>query len=150
MTTLNVSELTDKLLAGLLELEQSGDIVITHPSPHVLAELLGTTLIHSWAAEFLDEPPSEIVIEGTLNSAAKYLKEYFGIDESLSRQTVDNFLRGFRGWKSLREVAELVSHQGTEEIALGAYYCVHQKRGEYYSADYLDWRKEYYAHNRQR
>lgn len=147
---MNVSELTDKLLAGLLELEQSGDIVITHPTPHVLAELLGTNLIQSWAAEFLDEPPSEVVIEGALNSTAKYFKENFDIDESSSRQTVDNFLRSFLGWKSLREVAELVSHQGTEEIALGAYFCTHLKRGVYYSMDYIEWRKEYYAHNRKR
>ena len=150
MTILNLSALTDQLLAGLLELEQSGAIVITHPMPQVLADGLAAKLMQQWAAEFLDEPPCEIVIEATRNAAAHYLAGKFGFDAAASRQTVDRFLDSFRSWKSLREIAELLTHQGTQEIALGAYYCIHLQRGEYYSGDYIEWRKEYWGNERQR
>ncbi|MCY1215663.1 hypothetical protein D3C87_960610 [compost metagenome] len=133
-----------KLLSELQQLEQSGDLVIAHHAPSMLADRLCDAIVRQWANEFLDEPPPEAVIESSLRSSERHLCERFGLDETGARIVARAFIDRLAATRTLREVAELITHQGAQEIADGAYFCVHLDKGEYYSWSYLDWRSGRY------
>ena len=139
---MNKNEISDELLKGLTELEESGDIVITHTNPELLAKKLSSAIVEKWAFEFLDTPPDVVVIDEYSNTSKQYLCQTFDLSEKEAGASIVDFIDLLSSSRSLREVADLVSHQGYQEIAFGAYYCSHLKRGEYYSSGYLDWRKE--------
>ncbi|BEP53033.1 hypothetical protein GmRootV118_02770 [Variovorax sp. V118] len=134
-----------KLLSELQQLEQSGDLVIAHHAPSMLADRLSDAIVQQWASEFFEEPPPEVVIEMSLRSSARQLTEHFGMDEASACSVARGFMDRLASTRTLREVAELVTHQGAQEIADGAYFCVHLDKGEYYSPGYLDWRKARYS-----
>jgi len=147
---LNTTELTNNLLTGLLELEQSGDLVITHPAPLALADLLCSRILQQWANEFLNEPPFEVVIANEIKLSSRHLAATFNIEEAAATSTVEKFVQSFLATRTPKEVAELLTHQGPQEIALGSFYCIQLKRGLYYSSDYIDWRMAHYASQRNR
>ncbi|WP_093125751.1 hypothetical protein [Variovorax sp. OK605] len=126
------------------QLEQSGDLIIAHHAPSMLADRLCDAIVQQWANEFFDEPPPEVVIETCLRSSARHLSERFGMDEADACAVAKGFMDWLASTRTLREVAELVTHQGAKEVADGAYFCVHLDKGEYYGPDYLDWRKAQY------
>lgn len=138
-------ELCSELLAGLIDLEESGDIVITHSIPRSLADKLASIVIRHWASDFSEFPPPDLLIQDSLEMSSKFLSEEFGLSEPNARSTMEEFHNMLKSRRSATEVADLVAHQTSSEIALGAYYCVVLQRGEYYSSGYLDWRKEFYA-----
>lgn len=140
---MNATDLTSTLLAGLLELEQSGDLVLTHPNPMVLADQLCAKVIRKWSLESLDLP-IESAIDYEMKSSAKHLAETFHVGDAEATGIVERFVRDLGSSRTPKEVAELLSHQGPQEIALGAYFCAHLQRGKYYGSDYLDWRKNHY------
>lgn len=142
---MNTNEIANELLSGLLELEQNGDLVITHTSPPSLADKLCSRVIQKWAQEFLDCPPFEVVVEDGVKSATNYLEAVFEMVESDARSVVEKFVSHLLVNRPLGMVAELVAHQGPEDVALGAYYCMHLQKGEYYDSGYLEWRKGVYA-----
>ena len=144
---MNSTDLNSTLLAGLLELEQSGDLVITNPAPQALAEALGARVIKQWGSESLDVP-IEAVIDAGMKSSAKALAEIFNVGNSEATSAIETFVRSLGERRTPREVAELIAHQGAQEIALGAFFCSHLRQGDYYSSDYLDWRKTQYAKQR--
>jgi hypothetical protein len=143
----NSTDLKSTLLAGLLELEQSGDIVITNPAPQVLADQLSTKLIDQWGRQSLDVP-IEAVIDTGMKSAATALVKIFNLGSAEATSAVERFVRSLGESREPKEVAELISHQGAQEIAYGAFFCSHLRQGKYYSSDYLDWRKSEYARQR--
>lgn len=141
-------ELCSKLLVGLIDLEESGDIVITHAIPRSLADRLASIVIRHWASDFSESPPPDLLIQDSLEMSSKFLCEEFGLSEPNARSTMEEFHNILKSRRSITEVADLVAHQSSPEIALGAYYCVVLQRGEYYSRGYLDWRKEFYTSKR--
>lgn len=141
---MNTTDLSATLLAGLLSLEKSGDLVITHPAPAALADSLCSEVIQQWAKQFLDAPPSEIVIDDSIRASSRHLVSS-SIKEEEARSIVEKFVASLRAGRTLTEVADLLAHQGPQEIALGAYYCIHMQLGEYYSSEYLEWRKGRHA-----
>lgn len=143
---MDTKKLTASLLAGLVELEQSGDLVIIDPIPLVLAERLCARVIRDWGQACLDEP-IELAIELGLKLSTRHLEERFALSADDAHSAVEKFFRYLGSNRTPKEVAELICHQGYEEIALGAFFCSHLQRGEYYGLDYLDWRK---AHNDER
>ncbi|MGJ7575802.1 hypothetical protein ACSFBX_35205 [Variovorax sp. RB2P76] len=134
-----------KLLSELQLLEESGDLVITHHVPSILAERLCDAIIQRWAGEFLDEPPPEVVIEASAHSTAHRLSKDFGMNETDAQAISRSFLDLLGATRSRQELAELANHQGPQEMAVGAYYCVKLGLGAYYSNGYLNWRKSHYA-----
>jgi hypothetical protein len=144
---MNSADLKSTLLAGLLELEQSGDIVITNPAPQVLADRLGAKLIDKWGSESLDVP-IEATIDAGMKSAAAALVKIFQLDSAEATSAVEKFVRSLGESREPKEVAELIAHQGVQEIAFGAFFCSHLRKGKYYSSDYLDWREAEYARQR--
>lgn len=144
---MDTTELTASLLAGLVELEQSGDVVIVHPIPSALAGRLCARLVRDWGQAFLKEPPFEFAIDLGMKQSARYLEECFALGTDEACCAVEKFVRYLGSNRTPMEVAELISHQGFQEVALGAFFCSHLQRGEYYSSHYLDWRK---AHNNER
>ena len=70
--------------------------------------------------------------------------------ESDARSVVEKFVSHLLVKRPPGLVAELVTHQGPEDVALGAYYCMHLQQGEYYDSGYLEWRKGVYAKTRTR
>ena len=134
-----------RLLSELQQLEQSGDLVIAHHAPSMLADRLCDAIVRQWANEFFDEPPPEVVIESSLRSSERHLFERFGLDQAGARIVARAFIDRLATTRTLREVAELITHQGAQEIADGAYFCVHLDKGEYYSLSYLNWRSEQYS-----
>jgi len=143
----NCTDLKSTLLAGLLELEQSGDLVITNPAPQALADQLSEKLIGQWGSESLDFP-IEAVIDTGMRSAATALVKIFNVGGSEAISSVESFVRSLGESRAPREVAELIAHQGAQELAFGAFFCSCLRKGEYYSSDYLDWRKAEYARQR--
>jgi hypothetical protein len=143
----NPTDLKSTLLAGLLELEQSGDIIITNPAPQVLADQLSAKLIDAWGSQSLDVP-IEAVIDTGMKSAVAALAKIFNLSSAEATAAVESFVRSLGDSRDPREVAELISHQGAQEIAYGAFFCSHLRRGKYYSSDYLDWRKSEFARQR--
>jgi hypothetical protein len=141
---MNSSDLSSTLLAGLLELEQSGDLVITHPAPLALADQLCAKVIEKWGKEALDDP-IEPVLDLAMKISKNHLIEIFKLTDTEAESAVKSFLRSLETTRTPKEVAELVCHQGFGEIAVGAFFCAHLRRGEYYSSDYLDWRMNLYA-----
>lgn len=144
---MNSTDLKSTLLAGLLELEQSGELVITNPAPQALADQLYAKLIGQWGSESLDVP-IEAVIDTGMRSAATALVKIFNLGSDEAVSAVERFVRSLGESRAPKEVAELVAHQGAQEIAFGAFFCSHLRRGEYYSSDYLDWRQTEYARQR--
>lgn len=136
---MEANEVSQCILEGLVELEESGDLVITHAAPLVLAEKLGTRLIELWAREFVDSPPHEVVIAGCIKAATRHL-EGFGLEHEAALSAVSRFVKDRQRERTLGELADLLAHQGSREIAMGSYYCVHLGRGKYYDPDYLTWR----------
>jgi hypothetical protein len=143
----NSAELQSVLLAGLLELEQSGDIVITNPAPQVLADQLCAKVVGQWADQSLDVP-LEAVIDTGIKSASAALVRVFNLESAEATSAVERFVRSLGESRSPKEVAEILAHQGAQEIAFGAFFCSHLGKGSYYSSDYLDWRKAEYARQR--
>lgn len=85
---MNQSQISDCLLAGLVDLENSGDLVITHTSPRSLADKLCSLLVNQWSAEFFDEPPYEVVVENCIQSCTSVLRRNFSIGELEARSAV--------------------------------------------------------------
>ncbi|WP_447915471.1 hypothetical protein [Delftia acidovorans] len=141
---MNQSQISECLLAGLVDLENSGDLVITHNSSRSLAEKLCSLLINQWSAEFLDEPPYEVVIENCIHSCTSILHRNFSIEEVDARSAISTFLREIGARRTLRDLCELVSHQGDIEISDATYYCICLGNGSdsYYSDGYLAWRRK--------
>jgi len=81
-----------------------------------------------------------VVIESGGNAAAEYLRRHFNLNAVDSHIVTQQFLDNLSTSRTKTELAELISHQGHQEIAHGAYFCVHLKLGEYYDQDYLEWR----------
>ena len=133
------------LLEGLLELEVSDDIVITHSIPSSLAKRISSHLLQAWVGEFCQSIPFELHIHDSLMATANIVHREFDISESDAQSIVEQFHTELLQERTLREFSELVWHQGNHELAAGAYYCVVLRRGKYYSRDYLDWRTDYYA-----
>ncbi len=79
-----------------------------------------------------------------MKESTAHLEKSFALGADEAHAAVERFLRYLEASRTPKEVAELICHQGYQEVALGAFFCSHLKRGEYYSLDYLDWRK---AHN---
>ncbi len=100
-----------------------------------------------WGKESLDDP-IESVLDSGMKSSAASLARIFTLSSAEAASVVQSFLRSLGVTRTPREVAELVAHQGSEEIAIGAFFCTHLKHGEYYSADYLEWRKNHHAQRR--
>lgn len=142
---MNRNELANCLLNSLLELEKAGDVIVTHPNLSVLAEQICDSLVQKWAAEFLEAPPYEVVIDSGLNAASEYLQCHFNLNALDAHIVARQFLDSLGTSRTKTELAELISHQGYREIAYGAYFCIHLKLGEYYDADYLEWRRREYA-----
>lgn len=147
---MNQSQISDCLLAGLGDLENSGDLVITHTSPRSLADKLCSLLVNQWSAEFFDEPPYEVVVENCIQSCTSVLHRNFSIGELEARSAVKTFLHEIGARRTLRDLCELVSHQGEIEISDGTYYCICLGNGSdsYYSDGYLDWRRARCLHAR--
>jgi hypothetical protein len=141
------SELTSVLLAGLLDLEKSGDLVITHSSPGALADQLCAQIVKHWGKVSLDVPIEAVIDTGT-KSATQNLAEVFGLADAEASAVMKSFVRSLGERRTPREVAELIAHQGPAEIACGAFFCSYLRRGAYYSSDYLDWREDHYAQTR--
>lgn len=139
------NELKRKLLEGLLELEKLGEIVITNPNPSLVADHLKARIVEAWASEFIKAPPYEVVIESSIESSTRYLVQEFSMQASEARIILEKFINHLSGSRTLMEVSDLVSHQGYQEIAFGAYYCFNLMLGSYYSTEYLNWRKEIYS-----
>ncbi len=144
---MNSTDLKSALLAGLLELEQSGDIVITNPAPQAVADQLAAKLIDQWGSQSLDIP-IEAVIDTGMKSAATALVKIFNLGSVEATSAVESFVRSLGESRAPKEVAELIAHQGAQEVAFGAFFCSHLRKGQYYSSDYLDWRKAEYARQR--
>lgn len=142
---MNKNEIAEEILKGLVDLEDSGDIVITNTNPELLAKRLSSTLVEKWAFEFLEVPPDVVVIDECFSIAKQNLCQIFDLKGSEAEMAMNNFIDLLSFNRSNREIADLLSHQGYEEIAFGAYFCCHIKMGEYYSREYLDWRKNVYA-----
>ncbi len=140
------SQISSCLLAGLIDLENAGDLVITHTSPKSLADKLCSLLVNQWGAEFFDEPPYEVVVENCIQSCTSILHRNFSIEEVEARSAVKTFLREIGARRTLRDLCELVSHQGDIDISDGTYYCICLGNGSdnYYSDGYLSWRRERY------
>jgi|GEM_PF-543411 len=145
----DVKDLTASLLAGLVELEQSGDLVIIDPIPLTLAEHLCAKVMRDWGLEHLDEP-IELAVELGLKQSTTYIEKSFALGADEARAAVEKFLRYLESNRTPKEVAELICHQGYQEVALGAFFCSHLQRGEYYGMDYLDWRKAHYDESKRR
>lgn len=137
---MNRAELADALLKGLLKLEHDGDLVITHAMQAVVADRLCSHIIHTWARQSLDLEPDELIIEDMLSAVPHYLQDQFDLSAPDAKAITKQFIQSLENGRTIRELAELLSHQGYQEIGKGAYFCIHLKRGEYYSMDYLDWR----------
>jgi len=142
---MNRAELLNALLAELVKLENSCDLVITHPAPLYVADQLCSAVIQWWGKEFLDELPSEVVIENGILESSRHLQELFDLSEEEARSTVVSFVRQLSTDRTRNEVAILISHQGHQEIAHGAYYCKYLALGSYYDEGYLHWRAGVYA-----
>ncbi|WP_157288446.1 hypothetical protein [Uliginosibacterium gangwonense] len=134
------AELLNALLAELVKLENSSDLVITHPAPSFVADQLCSAVIQWWGKEFLDEPPSEVVIENGIVDASRHLQELFELSEAEARSASVSFVGQLSRDRTRNEVAILISHQGPREIAHGAYYCNYLALGSYYDEGYLNWR----------
>lgn len=147
---MNPSQISDCLLAGLVDLENSGDLVITHTSAKSLADKLCSLLVNQWGAEFSVEPPYEVVVENCIQSCTSILHRNFSIEEAEARPAVKTFLREIGARRTLRDLCELVWHQGDLEISDGTYYCICLGNGSdsYYSDGYLAWRKARYLNAR--
>jgi hypothetical protein len=139
---MNATEMSQVLLDGLIELERSGDLVITHASPLQLADDLCSRVIQHWSNEFASAPPDELVIADAIRSSTKYLHEIFSLSREQALEAVERFVEARRSERTLTALAELLAHQGPQEIAMGAYYCVHLQMGPYYGEAYLAWRSE--------
>jgi hypothetical protein len=137
---MDLSDISQSLLEGLVELEQAGDLAITHAAPIELADKLRSKLVERWAKEFVAMPPHEVVIANGIRSATGYLETKFSVPHEQALSVVRRFMEDRRAERTLPELADLVAHQGYQDIALGAYYCVHLGRGKYYDPDYLTWR----------
>lgn len=137
---MDASGIAQALLEGLVELEQAGNLVITHSAPLELAEELSSKLIERWANEFIVMPPHEVVITDGIRSATRYLQAKFGVPYPEALLMVERFVEELRAQRTLADLADLVAHQGHQDIAMGAYYCVHLARGRYYDSGYLAWR----------
>ena len=137
---MDANGIAQALLEGLVELEHAGDLVITHSAPLELAEMLGSKLIERWANEFVVMPPHEVVVADGVRSATKYLQATFDVAYPEALLVVERFVEDLRAQRTLTELADLVAHQGHQDIAMGAYYCVHLARGKYYDSGYLAWR----------
>lgn len=142
---MNTDMLTNRLLVGLLELEQAGDLVITNPRPATLAEKLCAQILHDWTSQFYQEPPDELVIEDSLKSSCMHLVADFNMPPNDASSVMAQFYRNLAADRTTNELANLFAHQGSVEIALGAYFCVFLNGGTYYNQEYLDWRKEFHA-----
>lgn len=139
---MDTNAISQALLKGLQDLEQAGDLVITHTSPQRLAEDLCSTLIERWAAEFADMPPHEVVIADSISWCTRYLQKNYDLPYPSALFVVERFVEDRGKERTLAELAELLAHQGHQEIAMGAYYCVHLDGGTYYDMGYLEWRKK--------
>lgn len=142
---MNNEELKIKLLEGLLELEQLGELVITNPNPALVAEYLKAKVIEAWASEFIEAPPFEVVVENCIESSTRYLVQEFNMQSAEARNILEKFIKHLSNNRTLIEISDLVSHQGYQEIACGAYFCFNLRRGDYYSLAYLNWRTEFYS-----
>lgn len=142
------NELAETLLAGLIELEKAGDLVIIHSAPTALADRLCSGIVERWSSEFLLDPPNEIVMEDGVQASSRRFEEAFGVEHSQALRTVRAFIDSLAANRTPAELAALISHQGPQEIADGAYCCAHLQRGDYYSPAYLDWRRERYEQRR--
>lgn len=141
---MNQSQISDCLLAGLVELESSGDLVITQTSARPLADKLCGLLLDQWSSEFFDEPPYEVVVEKCIQSCTSILQRNFSIEEEEARSAISTFLQELGARRTSRELCELVSHQGDIEISDATYYCICLGNGSdsYYSDGYLAWRRQ--------
>lgn len=139
---MNQAQISACLLAGLVQLEDSGDVVMTHSNPKALADQLGSLLVKEWGAEFFDEPPYEVIVENCIQSCTSILQRKFSMEEVEARSAISRFLREIGADRTRRELCELVSHQGDMEISDGTYYCICLGNGSdtYYSEHYLRWR----------
>lgn len=137
---MDASGIAQALLEGLVELERAGDLVITHSAPLELAEKLSSNLVERWANEFVVMPPHEVVIADGIRSATKYLQAKFGVAYPEALLVVERFVEDLRAQRTVADLADLIAHQGHQDIAMGAYYCVYLARGKYYDSGYLDWR----------
>lgn len=137
-------ELAEALLAGLIDLETSGDVVLIHSAPSALADRLCSAILQRWSREFQVDPPEEVVIEEGIQASSRCLEQAFGIEAEQALVMVRDFVRSLAADRTRREMAQLLSHQGPQEIADGAFYCIHLRRGDYYSPAYLAWRKNRY------
>lgn len=138
---MDAGAISQVLLKGLLDLEKAGDLVITNNSPQSLAEDLCSKLIERWADNFESMPPHEVVIADSISCCTKYLQKHYDLPYPRAHSVVERFVDDRRRERTLAELAELLAHQGCQEIAMGAYYCVHLEGGTYYDMGYLAWRK---------
>ncbi len=139
---MDANEISRVLLEGLLELEQSGDLVIIHTAPLKLADSLHSKIIQRWADEFAEAPPHEVIIADGVRHSTQYVQEYFALSYPEALGVVERFVEERRQERTMGELADLVAHQGPQDIAMGAYYCVYLQRGNYYDPGYLAWRSE--------
>ncbi|ULR91391.1 hypothetical protein [Comamonas sp. B21-038] len=90
---MNQAQISTCLLAGLVQLEDSGDVVMTHSNLKALADQLGSLLVKEWGAEFFDEPPYGVMVENCIQSCTSILQRKFSMDEAEARSAVSRFLR---------------------------------------------------------
>ena len=145
---MNVDQMSRVLLEGLQELEREGDLVITCTAPQKLAEALSSRIVQQWAKESVEILPHEVVIADTIKSGAEYLNRAFSLPHPEALAVVERFVEDRRSERTLSELADLVAHQGHQDIAMAAYYCIQLRMGRYYDQGYLAWRSKQIANRR--
>jgi hypothetical protein len=145
MSKITEELLKERILAALNQSEEKGDLVITTNIPGAIAN----TIIHTLADICFKEQEAtlaliECSIPDLLEQTAGYVVKKFAVDEARAKEIVNTFYHRLLKRLTMRQTAELISHEAPQEIALLSYYCVELKNCDGRTDGYLDWRKKYY------
>lgn len=143
---MNREKIDKELRCALVQLEESGDIVITTPSMHVLVDKIREAIQVVVDNEGRGNRNERINRE--LSLVVKYLQEYFRHSEEYARRITDEFHARYentRGWAD----DDYYAHEGPQSIALEVHYFIHLANEPYeHNLRYLNWRKKFYEATR--
>lgn len=122
--------------------------MITCTAPQKLAEALSSRIVQQWAEVSVEILPDEVVIADTIKSRAEYLNRAFSLPHPEALAVVERFVEDRRSARTMSKLADLVAHQGHQDIAICAYYCIQQRMGRYYDQGYMAWRSKQIANCR--
>ncbi|GAA5632016.1 hypothetical protein Acal02_02664 [Acinetobacter calcoaceticus] len=136
----------NKISKLLEDLEEKGEIIILSQSSEIISKLI----LHLITEEIIDNRlESDFIIECDipflLETVSSQLSLVFKEDKENADAIVNKFYHNLLNRLTLQQVAEVLHHEGTFEIALRSYYCVKLENADHMDLDYLNWRKQYYG-----